>query len=257
MCIKLVDHISTYRSRVWNDKKITAHHAIIPTRNPNVQLANMSEKEYKLYDLIRKYYIAQFFDDYEYLAKRMACMIYDEPFISTCSSPHKKGWKEVLADFTEPEDAPSDNELPKLIDREELICQEVRIDKKNTKPLARFTEGSLITAMKSIATHVEDKNLKAILKETAGLGTEATRANIIDTLLTREFIQKKGKTLVSTEKGRGLIALLPESITNPSTTALWEQQLESIAEAKSDVEDFIDEQVDSLVGMLEQLAPSA
>ena len=96
-------------------------------------------------------------------------------------------------------------------------------------------------------------SLKKILKDTAGIGTEATRANILETLINREYVAKKGKQLISTKKGRALIELLPDSITNPATTAIWEQELDNIAEGKSDMNDFLEEQADTLEGMIEQL----
>lgn len=248
---------SAHQSRVWNDKKITAHHAIIPTRNSNVVLTQMSEKEQKIYDLIRRRYIAQFFGEYEYLAKRTCCMVDDEPFVSSCASPKAKGWKEVLADYEEQEDQQINGELPQLLDNEKIFCQEIRIDKKNTKPPARFTEGSLITAMKSVAKYVDNPQLKKVLKETSGIGTEATRANILETLINRDYLKRQGKQLVSTPKGRELIQILPSSITNPATTALWEQVLEDIAQGQQGIDDFLDDQCDTLSGMLEQLVSHA
>ncbi|HGS8256781.1 TPA: DNA topoisomerase, partial [Legionella pneumophila] len=124
---------------------------------------------------------------------------------------------------------------------------------KKTKPPARFSEGTLIAAMKSIAKYIDETSLKKILKDTAGIGTEATRANILETLINREYVAKKGKQLISTKKGRALIELLPDSITNPATTAIWEQELDNIAEGKSDMNDFLEEQADTLEGMIEQL----
>jgi DNA topoisomerase-3 len=108
--------------------------------------------------------------------------------------------------------------------------------------------------MKSIANYVNEAHLKKILKDTAGIGTEATRANILETLINREYLKRQGKQLISTAKGRELIQLLPASITNPATTALWEQTLDSIAQGEGCVTDFLDDQCDTLDGMLEQLA---
>lgn len=243
-----------HQSSVWNDKKITAHHGIIPTLNTQVALHSMTDKERKLYDLIRRHYIAQFLTDYEYLHRKVSCSIDRHNFSNSLNIPVKAGWKEALGFIVEDEEADINGSLPNLEPGDSVTCLQTQTEAKKTKPPARFTEGSLITAMKSIAKYVDDANLKRILKDTAGIGTEATRANIIETLLSREFLTKKGKQLISTEKGRRLIELLPNSITSAATTALWEQQLESIAEGTAHINDFLDDQIDALQGMIEQLA---
>ncbi len=107
--------------------------------------------------------------------------------------------------------------------------------------------------MKSIAKYVEDSEFKKVLKDTAGIGTEATRANILETLLKREYLETKGKQLISTKKGRALIDLLPDVVKNPVTTAQWEQTLEDIAAGKSDLDGFLYDQKDVLGNMLGQL----
>ena len=242
------------KSRVWNDKKITAHHGIIPTLNIQVALHSMTDKERKLYDLIRRHYIAQFLMDYEYLHRRASCTIDTHIFSNGLNIPVKSGWKEAIGFVEEEDDHEINGSLPKLKVGDGIVCINSQTEAKKTKPPARFTEGTLISAMKSIAKYVDDVNLKRVLKETAGIGTEATRANIIETLLSREFLCKKGKQLISTEKGRRLIELLPNSITSAATTALWEQQLESIAEGTAQLNDFLDDQIDALQGMIEQLA---
>ncbi|WP_298624826.1 DNA topoisomerase [uncultured Legionella sp.] len=117
----------TQKSRVWNDKIVSAHHGIIPTNNPNVQLTKMTIQERRIYDLIRRSYITQFFNEYEYLEKHAFCMIYDEPFDATCFCPKEKGWKEVFSD--DEEEQSKDGELPRLFDNEPILCEEVRIDK--------------------------------------------------------------------------------------------------------------------------------
>jgi len=151
------------------------------------------------------------------------------------------------------QESPDELTLPKLKQGDLADCVDTEVQSKKTKPPVRFSEGTLITAMKSIAKYVDDISLKKVLKDTAGIGTEATRANILETLINREYVTRKGKQLISTKKGRALIELLPDSITNPATTAIWEQELDSIAEGKSDMNDFLDEQADTLEGMIEQL----
>ncbi len=125
---------------------------------------------------------------------------------------------------------------------------------KKTQPPARFTEGTLIAAMKNIAKVVDEQALKKTLRETAGIGTEATRADILEKLVYREYVVRKQKQLISTEKGRRLISILPEAIKNPATTAQWEQVLDDIAQGKAELDTFLLDQIECLDFLLEDLA---
>lgn len=241
------------KSSVWNDKKITAHHGIIPTMNTQVNLSAMSDKEFKLYDVIRRHYIVQFLEDFCYMQRAARVLCEGFHFKASENRPTQIGWKVAIKEEKD-EASTFEQKLLVLKIDETLHLESSHIESKKTQPPSRFTEGSLITAMKSIAKYVQEPRLKKILKDTAGIGTEATRANILETLINREYLHRKGKQLISTAKGRGLIDLLPESITNPATTALWEQKLDEIAEGKAEVGDFLDDQKDVLEGMLKQLA---
>lgn len=247
------------QSRVWDDKKITAHHGIIPTANMRVDMRAMSEPERQLYQLIRAYYLAQFLGDYEYSQRSVCIDIEQHLFKGMSNTPVNLGWKKAINNR---EDDEKDSELkpeqtgniPKLQELESVMIKQLPVDSRKTKPASRFTEGTLITAMKSIAKYVDDPKLKKVLKETAGIGTEATRANILETLVNRDYIKRHGKQLISTDKGRNLIQLLPKSITNPATTALWEQILDGIANGQNNLLDFLDDQEDTLTGILGQLS---
>jgi DNA topoisomerase-3 len=248
----------TFQSRVWNDKKITAHHGIIPTANAQVSLESMTQPERQLYHIIRAYYLAQFLGDYEYLQRSVVLDIRRHFFKGSSTTALVLGWKNAskgMDNQEEPEGSPQEylGCIPQLIKGQSVAVNASQVDKRKTNPAARFTEGTLITAMKSIAKYVDNPQLKKILKETAGIGTEATRANILETLISREYIKRQGKQLISTQKGRCLIQKLPPSITNPATTALWEQVLDGIANGVSGLTDFLDDQSDTLTGMLEQL----
>lgn len=248
------------KSGVWNDKKITAHHGIIPTKNANICLKSMSEKEKKLYILIRSAYLAQFFDNYVYESNNIELICNDYSFYASSNSPINLGWREVMDEEKEDEKDEDDTfnqSLPKYLKGEELVEAFHKCLSKKTKPQPRFNEGTLISAMKSIAKYIDNPSLKSILKETAGIGTEATRANIIETLIGRNYLEKKGKQLISTQRGRDLIVLLPDSITSPETTAVWEQQLEQISTGDEELVDFFNDQVDTLEGMLNQLEAKA
>lgn len=248
-----------YRSTVWNDKKITAHHAIIPTSNKNVSYASMSENEKQIYDLIRKRYIAQFLGAYVYMQRKIEVICEEELFKATANTSVEAGWKRAVQPEQGDDDSTNEDDqigrnIPELKEDEVLSCINNKTDLRQTKPPSRFTEGSLITAMKSIGKYVSDNDLKKVLKDTAGIGTEATRANILETLFKRNYVVKKGKQLLSTDKGRRLVDFLPDILKNPATTAQWEQTLNNIASGKSSLDEFIYDQIDVLDSVLERLS---
>lgn len=238
------------KSSSWNDKKITAHHGIIPTSNSQVDIKKMSADELKLYDLICRYYVAQFLGNYIFNHRSVLVHYQNETFKATSSIPVTSGWRLALQ---ETEEEVSSN-IPLLKQDEALKTQQQRIETKQTKPPARFTEGTLIDAMKNIGKYVTNPELKKVLKETAGIGTEATRANILETLLRREYLTRKGKQLISTQKGRALINLLPSTITDPATTAQWEQELENIVDGNMTLDTFLQHQAKNLEVLLDALA---
>lgn len=248
---------SKQRSRVWNDKKITAHHGIAPTQaTPGI--ARLNTKEFNLYNLIRRRYIAQFFPDFEYDQSAITITIKKDKFKASGRIARIKGWKLAL----ESEVAQSsktlidDNkkELPAVKKDEQLLCDHLKLLDKLTHPPKHYTEGTLIKAMETIGSQVTDKVMKKILRETAGLGTQATRANIIQTLFQRKFIQQEKKLLKSTVLGRELIDTVPEALKDPLLTAQWEQQLDDIASNKGqDLNGFLHQQSNLLKSIVMQI----
>ena len=247
---------SKLKSRVWNDKKITAHHGIIPTQaTPGVN--RLTEKEFNIYNLIRRRYIAQFFPDYEYDQSTIVVTIKPDQFKASGRIARVKGWKIALEVETAQSLKPTDNntkELPAVKKGEELLCDHLKLLDKLTKPPKHYTEGTLIKAMETIGTQVTDKVMKKILRETAGLGTQATRANIIQTLFHRKFIQQEKKSLKATTLGFNLIDAVPSTIKDPLLTAQWEQQLDDIANNKGqDINGFLKQQIDLLRSIVMQV----
>jgi len=247
-----------FKSTVWNNEKITAHHAIIPTFNDKIDIYKMSHDEFNIYDLIRRQYIAQFLGDYEYLQKSVEVICESELFTAVGTTPIKLGWKQAFDRHPEDEDDETDvsEVLPNLTEQMKLENQETKIDSKKTKPPARFTEGTLIEAMKTVGKLIKEDHLKKILKESSGIGTEATRANILETLFKRGYIERKNKQVFSTQKGRVLIDIVPEVMKNPILTAQWEAELEKIAIGKSNFTAFIQSQSALLQEMLSKLMDS-
>jgi len=238
----------TLKSKAWNDSKITAHHAIIPTGSPVSK--PLTEPEKQLFDLIVRRFLSQFYPAFEYDQTRLLIDVTGDLFGATGRQIIKPGWKAVEGKSDETK---RETELPVVQNNDKLTVTDSRVENKQTQPPARFTEGTLIQAMKNIGRMVENPVLKKRLRETSGIGTEATRASIIDVLLKRGFIKKQGKKhLISTDQARSLIDALPEPVKDPATTAVWEQALEEIAQGHGDAERFINDQA-SMVSKLTEI----
>jgi DNA topoisomerase-3 len=235
------------KSGAWNDKKITAHHAIVPTGEPPEKL---SEPQKQVYDLIVRAYLAQFFPPYIYRQTNILIDVEGETFTASGRTPISAGWKVIYGGIEEETDKDDPDEengkqtLPALREGEKGICEKADVIAKKTKPPAYFTEGTLIAAMTNIHQLVDDPELKKRLRETAGIGTEATRAGIIETLKKRNFIIEKGKQLRDTLTGRKLIHALPEQVKSAGLTGLFEQLLEAVAEGIVTPEQFLAKQID-------------
>jgi DNA topoisomerase-3 len=155
-------------------------------------------------------------------------------------------------------DKAEEGALPPITPGEPATVRDTQLQHKHTTPPPRYTEGTLIAAMKNVARDLTDPTLKQVLKETAGIGTEATRAGIIKTLFDRQFLEKEGKkALKSTPTGRALIASLPGPVKEPSTTALWEQALEHIAQGQAELTPFLDKQAGWIRTILAQMMANA
>ena len=228
------------KSRVWNDKKITAHHGIIPTM-VKVDISKMSDEEMKLYDLIRRRYLAQFLPVSETDKTQIILKCGQHILSARGNALVTPGWKILFGkSLDEDDDAPQ--ALPTL--KQGQICQisESEMKTLQTSPPNHFTEGTLLTAMKNAARFVTDERLKQRLRETEGLGTEATRAGTIQGLIDKGFLQKKGKSLLATEAAMMLMDSLPTMLKDPGLTALWEQALNQIAERTLSLEVFMQKQ---------------
>ncbi|TNL03229.1 DNA topoisomerase III [Kosakonia cowanii] len=236
----LIDRLQPdFGSRIWNDKKITAHHGIIPTRQAP-DLSKMSETERNVYQLIRLHYLMQFLPLHEVDATVLTVNCSGQLFKTNGKVVAVPGWKALQATTNEDEDGKPP--LPALRQGETCAVSGGSVKTQHTRPPERYTEGTLIAAMKNAAQFIADPRLKKILKENAGLGTEATRAGIIETLLNRGFLVREKKYLGYTPTAGALIDALPPALKDPATTALWEQALDEIAEGKRTLADFMERQ---------------
>ncbi|WP_447827542.1 DNA topoisomerase III [Aeromonas hydrophila] len=236
------------RSKAWNDSKVDAHHAIIPTEkqgNP----ATLGTDEAKLYGLIARQYLLQFYPPFEYNDSKVLLRIAGGLFQAKARRILKAGWKALLG--VEEDDEEEAGSLPALRKGEQLLCERGELQEKMTQPPKSFTDATLLAAMTGIARYVQDPEIRKTLRETDGLGTEATRAGIIDLLFKRRFLVRQGKSIKATPTGRALIQALPATATTPDMTALWEQHLGRIAERQTSYQQFMGPLTEQLNGLID------
>ena len=240
---------SKIKSPSWNDKKVTAHNAIVPTQE-GCNFEDLSKKEQDIYYLIAQNYIAQFLPTFKYLHTKIEINCAEETFVTSGRTIEKledKGWKVIYSEDKEKGDEDSeDKTLPILQEGMNIDLIRATIQEKETKPPKRFTTATLVDAMKKITGYVKNPDLKKILRETEGIGTEATRATIIDELLTKNFIQKDKKNIIPTSNAYTLIDALPDEITWPDLTASMEIKLADLQNNKASAENILQDQINEI-----------
>jgi len=234
---------SSLRSKAWNDKKISAHHAIVPT-TVKANMDELTDMQQHLYEMVVKAYLAQFYPPQKFLTTRIEIEATGETFVANGKVILSPGWKVLYQGepTNKDEEKEESAQLPAVRDGESVTNKEAELVTKVTKPPKRFTTSTLLAAMKNIGGYVKDKSLKPILKDCSGIGTEATRAGEIELLQERRYLKLEKKELVPTEKAMMIIQLLPDSITYPDITALWEKNLEAISSREMSVQDFFSQQ---------------
>ena len=270
------------KSRAWNEKKITAHHAIIPTTVP-CQLGTLTETERNIYFLIAQSYIAQFYGEHEYEQTKITVEQCDESFVANGRVVIEEGWKLLYSrqksqkdglasvDKQDDEDLTDDrgaeltgkeeqieesDHLPSVKKNDPVTYRDSSIDAKQTKPPSRFTPSTLLQAMKEIHKFVKNEDLKKQLKAVSGIGTEATRSNIIDELIKRDFMKTSGKkqVLSPTQTGYLLVDALPEELLYPDETAIWEERLALVSDGEDTLEAFLSDQIAFLQKLIDKLS---
>lgn len=233
-----------------DNSKVSDHHAIIPTEEKG-SLANLSSDEKHIYDLVVKRFLSVLLPAYEYEQTTVTVNIGKETFSAKGNITKSKGWKILYDNLNDDEDS---QELPHLNKGDNIIIKSVNKVKKQTTPPARFNEATLLSAMESPQKYINiEKDAAKTLNETGGLGTVATRADIIEKLFNSFVIEKKGKDIYPTSKGKQLIELVPKDLKSPLLTAKWESQLDQIAKGKRDDFSFIKEMKNYSVALVEDV----
>ncbi len=236
------------KSRAWNDKKISAHHAIIPTQ-VKIKTASLNEVERNIYFLIARAYIAQFYPLHIFDQLKLLLRFAGETFQTTGRVEKQTGWKELFLSENKNSDDEQDNDrsasIPAMKKGDTAAFLKADLDKKATKPPVRFTPATLLAGMKEIHKYVKNEATKKKLRAIYGIGTEATRASIIEDLIQRKFLSTQGKKkyLIPTQTAYMLVDALPDELLYPDFTAVWEDYLNELSQGEGTLEDFLDTQI--------------
>lgn len=234
------------RSAAWNDRKVDAHHAIIPTGR-GTGFDRLSPDERRVYELVARQYLLQFYPAHRYADTRAVIEIAGGQFEAKAHRVIEAGWRSVSR-----QSGPAEKTLPALAKGQDLWSLPGQLIEKKTTPPPHYTDATLMLAMTGIARYVKDAEIRKILRETDGLGTEATRAGIIELLIRRQFLQRQGRQVRSTPAGAALIDALPSIATWPDMTAHWESRLEAISRKAANYQDFMAPLTEQLHGMITQ-----
>lgn len=247
-------NIKTNKSFV-DDSKVSDHHAIIPTEE-SVPLGSLSDKERKIYDLVVKRFLAVLYPPFEYEEISIKAKIGEETFIAKGNVIISQGYKEIYeSNFEEEENEVMEQNLPVLNEGDILKVISLVQTCGETKPPAPFNEGTLLSAMENPVKYMGDSS-KVLIKtigETGGLGTVATRADIIEKLFNTFLIEKKGKSIFITSKGKQLLELVPDELKSPKLTAEWEMKLGRIGKGSLNKDIFIKEMKEYTKKILEEI----
>ncbi|MCL2774810.1 MAG: DNA topoisomerase III [Oscillospiraceae bacterium] len=246
-----------------NNKLVTDHHAIIPTEEP-VNLSALSPEERNIFDLVVKRFIAVLSPAFEYEETKLTVKIGQENFYAKGKIVKSAGWKSVydgtMADEdndVEEDETESEQTLPPIKQGDKLNVKSCNIETGKTKPPPRYTEATLLSAMENPSGQIQDKTLRDVIQNTSGLGTPATRADIIEKLFSSFYVERRGKEIVPTSKGIQLISIVPPDLKSAELTAKWEQQLNLIGKGMARSENFIAEMKKYSTNLVSMVAGSS
>ena len=229
-----LDHLRRGRGKVpdkgyIDSTKLTDHHAIIPTKEPIPSSASLDAKLGRLYALVVSRFLAMFFPDEVIEETTVRLGIGGHVFLASGRRQVQEGWRAAVPSRADDEGAgKEDVQLPALRARQTVEVRGVEVVDKKSSPPKRYTDATLLAAMKNAGRAVEDGDQAEVLKEVGGLGTPATRAGIIEVLVKRGYAIRKGKAVLSTDKGRALVRIVSGTLRSAELTAQWEQELREI-----------------------------
>src|SRR5689334_12874055 len=249
--------------RVVNDARVDDHHAIIPT-DVEHDVDRFSPDERRIFDLVARRFLAVFHPAARYQRTEVVTLVEEERFRTRGKITLEPGWRGVYGlesdldkqsgKTTDEDVADESAELPKLEQGQTVKCVKADFEDKQTKPPPRYTEATLLSAMETAGKRIDDEELREAMKD-SGLGTPATRAETIEVLIRREYIERAGKELQPTPKGLQVITMLEEHpLTSPELTGDWEKRLSDIEHGSGDRKEFIKGIVDLTTQTVEQIA---
>jgi DNA topoisomerase III len=249
-------------ARVVNDSKVSDHHAIIPT-DVEHDVSRFSPDERRIFDLVSRRFLAVFHPPARYARTTVVTLVEEERFRSRGKVTLEAGWRGVYGLLSEADQAAQKQdeegenesaELPPLEQGQAIKCASAEVEAKETKPPPRYTEATLLSAMETAGKLIDDEELREAMKE-SGLGTPATRAETIETLIRREYIERGGKDLMPTPKGLQVITMLEEHpLTSPELTGSWEKRLTDIEHGDEDRSKFIGDIAEFTRATVEKIA---
>ena len=244
---KLVNQTIPAKPYFVDNSKVSDHHAIIPTEQ-FVDLSHMTIDERRIYDLVVRRFLAVMYPAYEYEQTSIVAEISGESFVAHGNIVKQEGWKAVYENNIDAIDDSEESEdksqaLPEIKEGDRITGLMFTMTEGRTKPPAHFNEATLLSAMENPISYMEskDKTMVKTLGETGGLGTVATRADIIEKLFSSFLLEKKGKDILLTSKAKQLLELVPEDLKKPELTADWEMKLSQIAKGKLRRDHFMKE----------------
>lgn len=255
---------SSIKSLAWNDENVTAHHGIIPTAQ-KVNIKDLSKDELNVYTLIARKFVAQFYEPKEYIHTQIEVDINNNIFTTSSKRTTKQGFEVLFKGEIEDDESEelgnNSNLLENITTNAKANCNNINISKEKTKPKPYYTMATLLKDLTSVAKYIKDPEIKKLLVEkdkdkkgeNGGIGTPATRSNHLKTLFDRGYIIEDGKSIKSTETGKKIIELSPDSLQSPDMTALWFEQQKDIQsgtlsreEFLANVENYIKEEIERI-----------
>ena len=228
-----------------NNAKVTDHHAILPTEE-QPDLYRLTGPERNIYDLVVRRFLAVLLPPCEYEETKLTLTVDGQTFTARGKIRKEPGWRQAYSRFTLEEDEETDEDereqsLPAIRQGDRVQILSALVNTGRTSPPKRYTEATLLTAMEHPQVQVQDREQSKILEETGGLGTPATRADIIEKLFSAFYVERRGKELIPTSKGRQVVELAPSDLRSAALTAQWEARLGDIARGREQEQRFVGE----------------